>query len=77
MHAEVGRVARAAGIDDCFTLGELTRETCRAFGAQARHFESAVALVNTLHPQLNAGATVLVKGSRFMQMERVVEGLVQ
>ena len=77
LHAEVGRVARAAGIDDCFTLGELTRETCRAFGAQARHFESAAVLVSTLLPQLNAGTTVLVKGSRFMQMERVVEGLVQ
>ncbi len=76
-HAEVGQVARAAGIDDCFTLGELTRETCRAFGPQARHFESAAALVSILHPQLNADATVLVKGSRFMQMERVVEGLVQ
>jgi UDP-N-acetylmuramoyl-tripeptide--D-alanyl-D-alanine ligase len=76
LHAEVGRVARAAGIDDCFTLGEWTRETCRAFGAQARHFESAAALVATLQPQLNADATVLVKGSRFMQMERVVEGLV-
>ncbi len=77
LHAEVGRVARAAGIDDCFTLGELTRETCRAFGARAHHFESAAALVATLQPQLNADATVLVKGSRFMQMERVVEGLVQ
>ena len=77
LHAEVGQLARAAGIDDCFTLGELTRETCRAFGAQARHFESVAALVNTLQPQLNADATVLVKGSRCMQMERVVEGLVQ
>ncbi len=77
LHAEVGRVALAAGIDDCLTVGELTRETCRAFGPHARHFESATALVNTLHPQLNADATVLVKGSRFMQMERVVEGLVQ
>ena len=77
LHAEVGEVARAAGINDCFTLGELTRETCRTFGAQARHFESVAALVGALQPQLNADATVLVKGSRFMQMERVVEGLVQ
>ncbi len=77
LHAEVGEVARTAGLDDCFTLGELTRETCRAFGPQASHFDSVEALVNTLHPQLNADATVLVKGSRFMQMERVVAGLVQ
>ena len=69
--------ARDAGIDDCFTLGEWSREASRAFGAQGRHFESAEALVAMLLPQLNADATVLVKGSRFMQMERVVEGLVR
>ncbi|MDE1990325.1 MAG: UDP-N-acetylmuramoyl-tripeptide--D-alanyl-D-alanine ligase [Betaproteobacteria bacterium] len=77
LHAEVGVRSREAGVDDCFTLGDLARETSRAFGLQGRHFDSVEALVATLKPQLNADATVLVKGSRFMQMERVVEGLVQ
>ncbi len=77
LHAEVGIRSREAGVDDCFTLGDLARETSRAFGLQGRHFDSVEALVATLKPQLNADATVLVKGSRFMQMERVVEGLVQ
>ncbi|MDE2343948.1 MAG: UDP-N-acetylmuramoyl-tripeptide--D-alanyl-D-alanine ligase [Betaproteobacteria bacterium] len=77
LHAEVGLRAREAGIDDCFTLGDLARETSRAFGLQGRHFDSVEALVATLEPQLNADASVLVKGSRFMKMERVVEGLVQ
>lgn len=77
LHAEVGVRAREAGVDDCFTLGDLARETSGAFGSQGRHFDSVEALVATLKPQLNADATVLVKGSRFMQMERVVEGLVQ
>ena len=77
LHAEAGVRARNAGIDDCFTLGEWSREASHAFGSQGRHFESAEALVAMLLPQLNADATVLVKGSRFMQMERVVEGLVR
>ena len=76
LHAEVGRAARAAHIDDCYTLGRLTAQTDRAFGSDARHFETVTDLVATLEPQLNAEATVLVKGSRAMRMERVVEGLV-
>jgi UDP-N-acetylmuramoyl-tripeptide--D-alanyl-D-alanine ligase len=76
LHAEVGRAARAAHIDDCYTLGRLTTQTDRAFGSDARHFETVTDLVATLEPQLNAEATVLVKGSRAMRMERVVEGLV-
>jgi UDP-N-acetylmuramoyl-tripeptide--D-alanyl-D-alanine ligase len=76
MHAEIGRAARAAHIDDCYTLGQLTAQTDQAFGSDARHFETVTELVATLGPQLNAEATVLVKGSRAMRMERVVEGLV-
>lgn len=76
LHAEVGRAARAAHIDDCYTLGRLTAQTDQAFGSDARHFETVTELVATLEPQLNAEATVLVKGSRAMRMERVVEGLV-
>ncbi len=77
LHAEVGRQARDAGIDDFFTVGEWAREAARAFGPHAHHFEDIETLVATLKPQLNADASVLVKGSRFMEMERVVEGLVQ
>lgn len=77
LHAEAGSLARQAGIDDCFTVGEWARETSLAFGSQARHFDSVEALVAMLLPQLNIDASVLVKGSRFMRMERIVEGLVQ
>jgi UDP-N-acetylmuramoyl-tripeptide--D-alanyl-D-alanine ligase len=73
-HREVGRYARECGIDSLFALGPLTRETVHAFGADAVHFEEINALITALRSNLK-GATVLIKGSRFMQMERVVQAL--
>lgn len=75
LHAEVGRYARTAGIDDLYLLGELTRETAIAYGSGARHFDSPERLCAELEPLLKAKVTVLVKGSRFMRMERVVDEL--
>jgi UDP-N-acetylmuramyl pentapeptide synthase len=54
-----------------YALGEASREAARAFGAGARHFDTPEALAAAL-PR---AATVLVKGSRFMRMERVVAAL--
>ena len=74
-HREVGRYARERGVDAIFTIGSLTLETAQAFGANATHFDDIDALIAALRPSLQAGTTLLVKGSRFMQMERVVQAL--
>jgi len=74
-HAEIGRHARAAGIDRLFALGESCADAAAAFGAGARRFAAVDALLAELEPDLGADVTVLVKGSRFMRMERVVQGL--
>jgi len=73
LHAVVGRYARDKGIDALFCLGDLTRHTVQAFGAGAWHFERIQELLADLENRLSPTATVLVKGSRFMQMERVVK----
>jgi UDP-N-acetylmuramoyl-tripeptide--D-alanyl-D-alanine ligase len=72
LHAQVGLAARQAGINRLLALGEQSRETVRAFGAGAMHFERIEELLAELENALDADTTVLVKGSRFMQMERVV-----
>ncbi|MHB1186169.1 UDP-N-acetylmuramoyl-tripeptide--D-alanyl-D-alanine ligase [Thiobacillus sp.] len=77
MHAQIGLAARAAGVDRLLALGELTRETVGAFGAGAMHFERIQELLAELENELTPDTTVLVKGSRFMQMERVVQSFME
>ena len=74
-HAEVGAHARARGLGQLFTLGELSRNAAQAFGPGARHFDDVAELASAAVAALDESATVAVKGSRFMRMERVVEAL--
>jgi len=72
MHAQVGEFAREAGVNRFFTLGELSANASQAFGAGARHFTRIEDLLAEIENALAPDVTMLVKGSRFMQMERVV-----
>ena len=74
-HLEVGRYAAECGIGALAALGELTAHAVAGFGTGARHFASLEDLISAVRAQAVAGTTVLVKGSRFMRMERVVAAL--
>ena len=73
LHRELGLTAREAGVDILFTLGDISREAATAFGDNAWFFERIEELLADLENLLGPDVTVLVKGSRFMQMERVVK----
>lgn len=71
MHREVGAYARERGIDYLVTLGDATRESAGAFGVQAVMGDSVEQVCEALHTL--PVASLLVKGSRFMRMERIVK----
>ncbi|MBU2286056.1 MAG: UDP-N-acetylmuramoyl-tripeptide--D-alanyl-D-alanine ligase, partial [Gammaproteobacteria bacterium] len=80
-HAEIGEWAQRQRIDRLFALGDESRSSVSAFEqadghqGRARHFESIDAIVDAVQAQLPDAASVLVKGSRFMRMERVVQAI--
>jgi len=74
-HREVGEYARTARIERLLTAGTLTAESAAAFGTGAEHFASVEDLAAHLADSAPPGATILVKGSRVMRMERVVAAL--
>ena len=74
-HREIGEYAREAGIERLLAVGELTVATIDAFGTGGIHCEGVDALVAQLADEAAEGDTILVKGSRFMRMERVVAAM--
>jgi UDP-N-acetylmuramoyl-tripeptide--D-alanyl-D-alanine ligase len=74
-HEEIAAYAASRGIDTVLVTGDLARHMT---GAGAQHFEQFDDLLAALDKQLGSksDATVLVKGSRFMKMERVVRHLI-
>lgn len=72
-HREIGIAARELGIENLLALGAMSAEAVREFGAGAQHFSDIEVLYAALDKELDAQTTVLVKGSRFMKMERVVQ----
>jgi UDP-N-acetylmuramoyl-tripeptide--D-alanyl-D-alanine ligase len=73
-HAEAGRYAQAKGIEHLLSVGELAQVAASVFEG-AQHCESVETLVEHLQALLPNLRSVLVKGSRFMRMERVVQAV--
>jgi UDP-N-acetylmuramoyl-tripeptide--D-alanyl-D-alanine ligase len=81
LHREVGHQIAALGVAQLITLGQMTVELARGAreaglaASACRHAESHEQIVNWLRNQVIKDAWVLVKGSRSMAMDRIVEGI--
>jgi UDP-N-acetylmuramoyl-tripeptide--D-alanyl-D-alanine ligase len=75
MHAEIGAYAKQKGIAQLLALGDMTKHAVKAFGAHGEHFASLEASIHAASRASQKDAVILVKGSRFMQMERVVAAI--
>jgi UDP-N-acetylmuramoyl-tripeptide--D-alanyl-D-alanine ligase len=74
-HVEIGAYARGRGIEKLLTLGDLAKHANDAFGARAKHHADIDKLNQAVDAAITPQTTILVKGSRFMKMERVVQHL--
>ena len=74
-HDEIGGYAKSHGIDRLLCLGDLSAAAAHNFGAGGQHYGRIEDLIKALRGELDEHTTILVKGSRFMKMERVVAAL--
>lgn len=75
LHTQIGEQAKAAGIDQLFTCGQLSQAASSSFGRGARHFPDTEQLVDALQQYMGAEDSVLIKGSRAAAMDQVVSRL--
>ena len=74
-HAHIGSYARDCGVKRLFALGPQSSRAVETFGAGGEWFADADSLTRRLRTELKPGVTVLIKGSRFNRLERVVQAL--
>jgi UDP-N-acetylmuramoyl-tripeptide--D-alanyl-D-alanine ligase len=75
LHYNAGSQARAAGINRLYSLGELAQQAFTAFEGKGGAFTGLDELLAALRNDMQGPLHILVKGSRSMRMERVVEAL--
>ena len=77
LHKAVGRAAKRLGIDRILAIGALSQNTVKTFGNGGQWYENIDGLIKELQSSATEDTNILIKGSRFMEMERVVEALIK
>lgn len=75
LHAEIGKKAQQAGIDNMFCLGQHSALACEKFGKPEHAYQDKEALLSALEKEIKNSMTILVKGSRSARMEQIVAAI--
>ena len=75
IHQQMGRDAKTAEVHRLLTVGQQSAEAAAQFGDDAEHFADRDSLQSYLQQNLQAGVTCLIKGSRFMQLDKLADAL--
>ncbi len=75
LHQELGQWIDLLGVSAVYTLGPLSR-SIECSKTPCYHYLSQDTLLSGMNDTIKLGSVILVKGSRGMKMERMVEGLI-
>jgi UDP-N-acetylmuramoyl-tripeptide--D-alanyl-D-alanine ligase len=75
IHAELGGLIKSSNVVRLLAVGSDAESTANTFGKGALFFQTQSALIETLLNEITGKETLLVKGSRAQQMEKVTEAL--
>ena len=77
LHHQAGADAKQQGVDKLYAFGELAQAASHGFASGAEWFAQQQEMIKAIQNDLDKDVTLLVKGSRRMHMERIVEAVVQ
>ena len=75
LHRDAGVQARETGVSRVYAIGEYAKYVAQSFGKDGQEFFDHLTMASAINDSLSPDVTLLVKGSRLMQMEKVVNAL--
>jgi UDP-N-acetylmuramoyl-tripeptide--D-alanyl-D-alanine ligase len=75
LHSDAGEQARESGVDKLYAIGKFAKFSVESFGKEGYAFEDQPSMISEIGNHLSENVTLLVKGSRVMKMENIVNAL--
>jgi len=75
LHIDAGVYAKESGVDSLYSFGKLAAKAAKEFGGNGFCYDKHEDMIDALRDELSQEVTLLVKGSRSMHMENVVNAL--